>query len=79
MTWNNSNAAKPDYSLFSQAQIKKIIILTRLSRYNQGIACGVKAIRQEMHNLGIQPLPSEYCIKQVLRENSLTYRRTGIY
>ncbi len=79
MTWNNSNAAKPDDHFYSKEHIKEIIILTRLSRYNRGIACGAKAIRQELLNLGIKPLPSEYTIKQILRENNLTYRRTGNY
>ncbi len=79
MTWNNSNAVKTNNLFFSKKQLKEIIILTRFSRYNQGITCGAKAIRQEMRILGIQSLPPECCIKQVLRENNLTYRRTGFY
>jgi hypothetical protein len=79
MIWNTSNPKKPDDLIYSPAEIKEIIILTRLSRYNRNIACGAKHIRQELKNLNIRPLPSQTFISKVLSEECLTYRRTGNY
>lgn len=79
MIWHNSNPAKPDELFYSPAEIKKLIILTRFSRYNRNIDCGAKHIRQELKWLNIRPLPSLSFIAKVLRAESLTYRRTGIY
>jgi len=78
MIWHTSNPTKPDELFYSAVEIKKIIILTRLSRYNRNIACGAKHIRQELKSLNIRPLPSLSFIAKVLREEGLTYRETGI-
>lgn len=79
MIWYASNPTKPDDLFYSTVEIKELIILTRLSRYNRNIACGAKHIRQELKSLNIRPLPSLSFIGKVLREEGLTYRRTGIY
>lgn len=64
---------------YSREELKEIIILSRLCRYNRNAVCGAKAIRQELNSLDIRPLPSLSFIAKVLRENGLTYRRTGNY
>jgi hypothetical protein len=60
-------------------ELKEIIILTRHNRYNHNAPCGAKAIRRQLENLNIHPLPSLSLIGRVLHENGLTYRRTGNY
>ncbi len=79
MIWHTSNPTRPDDLFYSAAQLKELIILTRLSRYNRGIACGAKYIQQELRSLDIRPLPSLSFIGWVLRKEGLTYRRTGNY
>lgn len=79
MIWPTSEAVRPDKQRYSPAELKEIVIITRLSRHNRGLACGAEKIRQELKNLDIQPLPSLSFISRLLREGNLTYRRTGNY
>lgn len=79
MTWNTSSPTRPDNLYYSRPELKELIILSRLSRYNRNAACGTKAIRQELEILNIRPLPSLSFIAKVLREEGLTYQRTGNY
>lgn len=67
MIWRTSN------------EVIELIIITRLNRYNRGIPCGSKTIREELENLDIRPLPSLSFISKILRKEHLTYRRTGSY
>lgn len=79
MTWYNfENVRLPDVPYTFQ-ELKELVILSRYSRYNRGATCGAKAIRQELASLDIRPLPSLSFIDRVLREEGLTYRRTGNY
>jgi hypothetical protein len=79
MTPNIFKSLKPDDPRYTPDELKEIIILSRRNRYNHNLPCGAIAIRQELENLDIHPLPSLSLIGRVLRENGLTYRRTGIY
>ena len=79
MIWRTSKSNKPVNLFYSADEVKELIIITRLSRYNRGIPCGSKAIRKELKNLGVRPLPSLSFISKILRKEHLTYRRTGSY
>ena len=79
MTWPTSEPVRPDNLCYSPDELKELVILSRYSRYNRNAPCGAKAIRKELEYLDIRPLPSLSFISRVLRENGLTYRRTGIY
>jgi transposase InsO family protein len=51
----------------------------RLSLYNKDLFFGAQAIRWEMEDLGVHPLPSVRTINRILARNDLTHRRTGRY
>ncbi|MBU1164756.1 hypothetical protein KKA15_04305 [Patescibacteria group bacterium] len=79
MIWTTSNKKEPDVLSYSTDQIIKLIVITRLSLYNQNLPCGTKAIREQLKNIDIQPLPALSRISYVLRKYGLTFRRTGYY
>lgn len=79
MTWHTFENVQPPDKPYTMDELKELIILSRLCRYNRSAACGAKAIRQELESLDVHPLPSLSFIGRVLREESLTYRRTGNY
>ena len=60
-------------------EIEEIVKLVRLNLYNQDLFCGAQAIRWELEDLGISPLPSLRTINRILKRNDLTHRRTGKY
>ena len=53
--------------------------MVRLSLYNRGLFCGAQAIRWELDELVVRPLPSMRTINRILARNELTRRRTGRY
>lgn len=53
--------------------------MTRLHLYNQSLFCGAQAIRWELEEQDIQPLPSLRTINRILSRHGLTHRRTGHY
>lgn len=59
--------------------MEEIIKMTRLNLYNNDLFCGAQAIRWEMEDQGVFPLPSERTINRILARNDLTHRRTGRY
>lgn len=63
----------------STAEIEEIVTLFRLALYNHGRPCGPKAIRREMKDSDVVPLPSERTIARMLARHGLTHRRTGWY
>lgn len=79
MTWNTSETIKPNNVQYSQKEIRELIIITRLSLYNRAIPCGAKAIRRELENFDVKPLPSLTRINRTLTQFGLTHRRTGFY
>ncbi|PNU20765.1 IS481 family transposase ISGme9 [Geothermobacter hydrogeniphilus] len=60
-------------------EIEEIVKLVRLNLYNQDLFCGAQAIRWELEDLGVSPLPSLRTINRILKRNDLTHRRTGKY
>lgn len=53
--------------------------MVRLDLYNKGVFCGAQAIRWELDDLEIRPLPSLRTINRILNRHELTHRRTGRY
>jgi transposase InsO family protein len=50
-----------------------------LRLYNDGLFCGPQAIRWELEEQSVEPLPSERTIARILAREDLTHRRTGNY
>ena len=61
------------------AEIEDIVEMVRLSLYNKGLFCGDQAIRWELDEMAVRPLPSLSTISRILRRRELTHRRTGRY
>jgi putative transposase len=79
-SWNQSRSRCPRSSQHrTSLEIEEIIKMIRLNLYNQGLFCGAQAIRWEMEDLGVKPLPSTRTINRILSRNELTHRRTGKY
>ncbi len=64
---------------FSKIEIKEIIAMIRLNRYNRGRTHGANAILQEMESMGVRPLPSLRSIARILSRLGFTHGRTGLY
>lgn len=60
-------------------EIEEIVKLVRLQLYNQGVFCGAQAIRWQMDEMTVRPLPSLRTINRILARHELTHRRTGRY
>jgi hypothetical protein len=63
----------------SAAEIEKIVIMVRLNLYNRDAPCGAQAIRRQLDDQILRPLPSLTTINRILHRNALTHRRTGHY
>jgi putative transposase len=63
----------------TSSEVEEIVKMVRLSLYNRDLFCGAQAIRWEMEDMGVVPLPSERTINRILVRNDLTHRRTGRY
>ena len=78
--WCEDQSRKPLISpCRTPAEIEHIVEIVRLSLYNKGLFCGAQAIRWELEDLGVQPLPSLRTINRILSRCDLTHRRTGRY
>jgi hypothetical protein len=66
-------------TLYGRAEIERIVVMLRLHLYNRAVPCGPKAIRHQLDQLSLKPLPSESTIKRILSKNGLTHARTGFY
>jgi transposase InsO family protein len=78
--WCEDQSRKPLISPYrTPAEIEGIVEIVRLSLYNKGLFCGAQAIRWELEDLGVQPLPSLRTINRILSRRDLTHRRTGRY
>lgn len=60
-------------------EIENAICLTRCRLKNQLLFCGHQAIRWELEDEGISPLPSESTIKRILKKHGLISRAKGPY
>jgi putative transposase len=79
-SWSESRSCRPlsnPKHIF--LEVEEIIKMIRLNLYNRDLFCGAQAIRWEMEDLNIKPLPSTSTINRVLSRNGLTHRRTGKY
>ena len=61
------------------AEIEMIVEMVRWSSYNKDLFCGDQAIRWELEEMEVRPLPSLSTISRILRRRELTHRRTGRY
>lgn len=78
--WASDQSRRPhDHPTRLGREIEQIVTLVRLSLYNRGLFCGAQAIRWELEDLGVTPLPSLRTINRLLARHELTHRRTGRY
>jgi putative transposase len=78
--WCESQSRRPQATPFrTPAEVEDIVELVRLSLYNKGLFCGDQAIRWELEEMGVRPLPSLSTISRILCRRDLTHRRTGRY
>lgn len=66
-------------TLYTRTEIEQLVVMQRLYLYNRGLPCGAKAIRDQLHQHPIRPLPSVSTIQRILSQNGLTHARTGFY
>ena len=66
-------------SSFSKVEIKEIVAMDRLNRYNQGRTHGANAVLQEMESMDVRPLPSLRSIARILTRLGFTHGRIGHY
>ena len=60
-------------------EIEEIVKMVRLNLYNQDLFHGPQAIRWQLEDMAVRPLPSERTIARILARHELTHRRTGRY
>ncbi len=78
--WYKSQSRRPHTSpLHTSGEIEEIVKIVRLNLYNRDLFCGDQAIRWELEEMGIKPLPSLRTISRILDREGLTHRRTGKY
>jgi transposase InsO family protein len=79
-SWSESLSRRPlNNPTRTPKEVEEIVKMLRLNLYNRDLFCGAQAIRWEMEDLGVKPLPSLRTINRILSRNGLTHRRTGIY
>lgn len=78
--WFRDGSRQPHHSPGrTRWEIEEIVKMVRLRLYNEGRFCGAQAIRWEMEDLTVWPLPSLRTINRILARAELTNRRTGRY
>src|SRR3990170_7554023 len=79
-SWCHNHSTKPHTNPYhTSTETEEIVKMVRLSLYNKGLFCGDQAIRWEMEDMGVKPLPSLRTISRILNRYELTHRRTGRY
>ncbi len=79
-SWSKSRPRCPlTISSRTATEIEEVVKMVRLNLYNHDLFCGAQAIRWELEDLGITPLPSLRTINRILSRHGLTRRRTGKY
>jgi len=79
-SWSESWSRRPlTVSSRIPKEVEEIVKMVRLNLYNRDLFCGAQAIRWELEDLGVKPLPSLRTINRILTRNELTNRRTGKY
>ena len=61
------------------SEIEEIVKFVRLHLYNEDVFHGAQAIRWDLEEMHVVPLPSLRTINRILDRHSLTHRRTGRY
>jgi putative transposase len=61
------------------SDIENTVCLTRNKLKNQSLFCGHQAIRWQLEDDGISPLPSESTVKRILNRHGLVSRKKGAY
>lgn len=78
--WNKDLSRRPlETPNRTPLEIEEIVKMVRLSLYNRDLFCGAQAIRWELEDIGVKPIPSLRTINRILGRNDLTHRRTGRY
>lgn len=53
-------------------EVEQIVVMARLERYNRGLPCGARALRQRLEKFyHLKPLPSVRLIGRILARNGL--------
>jgi len=78
-TWSESLSRQPHSAIRTSKEVEEIVTFVRLKLYNRDLFCGAQAIRWELEDLGVMPLPALRTINRILSRNELTHRRTGKY
>ena len=79
-SWLEDLSRRPLSSPYrTAAEIEQIVELVRWNLYNKNVFCGSEAIRWELDDMNVQPLPSTRTISRILHRLGLTIRRTGRY
>lgn len=63
----------------TSAELERLVIAVRGRLGTRGLFHGAQAIRWELEELAVQPLPSVRTINRILVRHALTQRRTGRY
>jgi len=78
--WSRNRSPRPlTTSTHTLPQIEEHIKVIRYNLYNQDCFYGAQAIRWEMEDIGIRPLPSIRTINRILSRNGLLQRQTCGY
>ena len=79
-SWSQSRSCRPlSNPKHIPLEVEEMVKMIRLNLYNRDLFCGAQAIRWEMEDLNINPLPSIPTINRILSRHGLTHRRTGNY
>ncbi|MDI6688359.1 MAG: helix-turn-helix domain-containing protein, partial [Desulfobacterales bacterium] len=72
-SWSKSQSRRPlSNPVRTPTEAEEVVKFVRLSLYNQDLFCGAQAIRWELEDLGVEPLPSIRTINRILSRNELT-------
>lgn len=78
--WFQDRSRRPLRSPASTSQeIEQVVIAVRRGLRSQDLFHGAQAIRWELEDLGVEPLPSVRTIGRILARHGLTRRREGRY
>jgi transposase InsO family protein len=78
--WSNDTSRKPHVNPNkSSTETESAVRLVRLDLYNKDVFCGSQAIRGEMEDMGVSPLPSLRTIDRIICRLDLTNKKAGRY
>jgi transposase InsO family protein len=78
--WFRDRSRRPLQSpATTSGEIEQLVIAVRRSLESQNVFHGAQAIRWELEDLGVEPLPSVRTIGRILARHGLTKRRQGPY